>query len=716
MKFFKALFVSSLFYGSVALATDQVNCSQELNNNSQIFQLMSLIKNEVLGTVPKFCRTDGHEQLAEQNDEGEEALSNFVRQLKNLNPNDNDTVAYDFGKSEEVENVIFNTFKMVILKKMWQQSGPDNQYSLLLSQDCEDIGLNRFPIQKGTKEFEKNIEKDKKKALSAANEVCSSRYFKVIAPYVTKDVLAEALLNLKSVFPKSFPKLVDSLCTSLKAEDNLLWKNDKYSSFAKPKLSLDSSKEFSSWLKRLYGDIANKDKLDVENNKQVELFENLADFTITPYVNEQKELNKIFTNAQKGKSEQNPISYHLDDDFILKKNSKGIILRIPNEKVAEQFKEAEEIYAALKDEEYKKIQKDLKSAYEIQAKGKSDKQIPVENFPGYFIVKKKNGSYAYVLDESGKAEIEKIKKINQDKLKHPAFQKQLKTMYELQQEYVDDDGKNYFPKDYSAGIIEKLSDGSYAVKSSKNSIVENSTRIIALKLSADNIEIPIPTDSPGVVKVKGVSGAYEEVLIYDPSKKNVETGNLEYELNKVIMRRYQNETSDGNNFDQLSLEEMNELRAYTSNSYKAINSCLRKSNCDAVETKKINAIISGLTKLKKSKLNTDDLSSDDYQILFRGAKELPSFVKKGLDKNATNFILDKGFMSSTGNIETARNFAGSEGHVFVMRTKSCVGISSLSEYSSEDEFLCPPGMKFTVKKMSGVKGAYLIEEESKKEN
>jgi hypothetical protein len=45
----------------------------------------------------------------------------------------------------------------------------------------------------------------------------------------------------------------------------------------------------------------------------------------------------------------------------------------------------------------------------------------------------------------------------------------------------------------------------------------------------------------------------------------------------------------------------------------------------------------------------------------------------------------------------------------VIKSKSCVGISELSDSPTEDEYLCPPGMKFKIKK-SAIKNVFELEE------
>ena len=45
----------------------------------------------------------------------------------------------------------------------------------------------------------------------------------------------------------------------------------------------------------------------------------------------------------------------------------------------------------------------------------------------------------------------------------------------------------------------------------------------------------------------------------------------------------------------------------------------------------------------------------------------------------------------------------------MIKSKNCVGISSFSHFKSEDEFICPPGLKFKATKVVGT-NQYILEE------
>lgn len=163
-------------------------------------------------------------------------------------------------------------------------------------------------------------------------------------------------------------------------------------------------------------------------------------------------------------------------------------------------------------------------------------------------------------------------------------------------------------------------------------------------------------------------------------------------------------------FTFLSTEETDAIESYTGMISASINGCLRRSNCDEETTKKINLMISGLKKLKAASKNKDS------DLLFRGVASMPSFILSMMDEAITSgkaIALDKGFLSTTGIGKVAEGFAGRDegGLLFVIKSKSCVGISDIARVKNEDEFLCPPNIKFIINR-SEVPGVInLIEED-----
>ena len=184
------------------------------------------------------------------------------------------------------------------------------------------------------------------------------------------------------------------------------------------------------------------------------------------------------------------------------------------------------------------------------------------------------------------------------------------------------------------------------------------------------------------------------------------------EINEKISNLFQLQGRDKKISEILSKKEIASIKNYTSDGYDQINGCLRTSKCDSKTLDDCRNITSALVKLKSVSARSGQ------NVLFRGARNVPDFVIDKVEKAAitgSSIILDKGFLSTSGNEEVAKKFAkksSTNSFIYVLKSKSCVGIADISLIRGEDEFLCPAGMKFKVEK-SGTDNIYILQEVEK---
>lgn len=160
----------------------------------------------------------------------------------------------------------------------------------------------------------------------------------------------------------------------------------------------------------------------------------------------------------------------------------------------------------------------------------------------------------------------------------------------------------------------------------------------------------------------------------------------------------------------ITTAEQNALIDYVGSGYRQMNHCLRTGSCQGYTKENVELLKSALAKLKKER------GTDEEQILFRGASDLPKFVLENLENGAKTgepTMIDKAFISTSGRSAVAMSFGNVHSYdhlsnqnvIFVIKAKSCVGVDNIGE----DEFICPPGTKFKVKKLKE-SGLYQMDE------
>ncbi|MFN8369788.1 MAG: ADP-ribosyltransferase [Bacteriovoracaceae bacterium] len=647
------------------------------------------------------------------------------------------------------ETIIFQTLKLIILKKMWQLASDEDRYNVLLSKECSQIGLNRFPVYSFKDTKSKTIE------LKNILQICltsTGKDFSSIAPFISRDVLAEALLNLKMLFPQSFPTVVTSLCESLKNTNEFILQEDGYAGINSSGNDLKSVKDFSNWLNGLFNNYKNREKIEEEEEK---LSSKLNSSVGNEY---QKILEERYLKSQvKGQSEK-PAPYYTGMQIV--KNSDGLYVIETTPDSLEKMKKFEE---SVNTKNLNEMKQKMKEQYESnQTVGQPEVPVQSREYPGFYIVKK-NGAYFYTIDKKTKEKVMKAykQKIKFNKEQSGKFyktnegQKILKKVYKKLQEGKTKPEKilgEYF-LNY---LVVKNNDGTYSLgehiefSDNQTKLMLNKNEFFSKELNLDGVKDPVPYSdhyAKNSVIVYDKSNGYFMLSKSDltsaenfgyPGSKNVgtmmysnprtlygnvmaspgtgyekfnypgmENQNPEEFFSEEIKQYYQNQHGDKAKILSLTELEIKEIRSYTGASHVQLNNCLRAENCNEDQKTKIKTILSGLKKLKNK-------NSETFQIFFRGANWLSEDNLRLLNNNTRNFVLDKGFLSTSGDIKVAKQFAGNhysnQGVLFILKTKSCVGISVISGFKHEDEFLCSPGMKFNVQRKDSKSQIYILEE------
>lgn len=302
------------------------------------------------------------------------------------------------------------------------------------------------------------------------------------------------------------------------------------------------------------------------------------------------------------------------------------------------------------------------------------------------------------------SKIDEIKRIDLDVERTNGF----KNIYEMynSKKYLEVDEEmfvgKYFKKMPSGTIIY---DDIYAQANQeylKNLV--KSQRIIAGQISHFWI-----SDKPNTYIVFN-DGRYKEIFIADYYQEET-IKNMDH-LEKygwILKNHYQSIFDEF--YKKITQQEAVSIHMYTGALYNDINQCLRNENCPKDLADKVKNINSAIQKLSKSGLMGI--------TVFRGVENLPLQIVEKLENEDTNLVVDTGFQSTTTNAEIAKRFAKRaskyeksrfKNHLFVMKVKSCVSIERLSYVQKEDEYLCPPGLHYSVKKHPTLHNVYMLSE------
>lgn len=123
-----------------------------------------------------------------------------------------------------------------------------------------------------------------------------------------------------------------------------------------------------------------------------------------------------------------------------------------------------------------------------------------------------------------------------------------------------------------------------------------------------------------------------------------------------------------------------------------------------------------IVKLYVSLLSTFVLNYDEQIILYRGIREDLSGISKNIPKESKKSIRANGFMSTTCDIDVAREFAGSTGTLFILTIPPHFKLSAVylnSKYADEHEFLLP---HYTIMTITNIKSEQSENEHSESES
>jgi len=167
------------------------------------------------------------------------------------------------------------------------------------------------------------------------------------------------------------------------------------------------------------------------------------------------------------------------------------------------------------------------------------------------------------------------------------------------------------------------------------------------------------------------------------------------------------------NLPNLTDNENNALKNYSTSSYTIVNPCLRSGECNPHNNEEyikeqIKLIQSALLKMKRS----------EFVTTYRGTAGIPDEKMAIIESSTQSAVkVDDGFMSSSSSRSTAERIRNELGYVFddpvlfIISSKSCVDISTISSFPSEEEYLCPAGLMFYVRQDSTNKNIYYLEEQ-----
>lgn len=724
MKFVSLFF---LFYGLVSLEVVQAKDSDTIkckpgSEQDVIYTLFATVKNDILGTIPRFCRPEKYKQFQEQIDPDEEALSQFVDKLTKSKQGKLDKHKIDITNEKALDKQILEFSKIIILKKLWLSTPESDRYDLMISDRCASLGLNRFPIHEKPKNqiVREGIKKQ-------VENVCEAIHFAGIAPFLTKENLAELLLHLKTLYPESFPALVGNLCGSIAETDEAIFKNSETKDYFLSDRPLQTVADFDEWLEQLFKESEETQFESGDLYSDPFTMYGLADAASMKkaYKDFQTQLGEKFKKFSKGEPSPEGVIDPGNPYYILKQDNKGLYYYEKSAQMKELEVKQVEQTQKMQNEHVKlniaSLQNTLKNEW-LLGKGDLDpeKGVKMKNFPDFLLKKSKDGKFYYEMAPEKLAAVQKkIDEVldgEEKKLKSSKVQKKLKEIYEVQEEFTPSGGVMMwgYPK------VVKKEDGTYDFPSNNQ---KNLHEYAQLKVKAF-----AGPKQPNVPIIESYDANYVLIMTknnepkYVPMSKlgiksNINEPYVSYRtttlLGDEVKKNYQRVTTDYEKLKELDSDKKDAVVGYTGSDYYKLNSCLRKDSCTNEEKERVNSIIEGLNAIRKND------PKNEAQVLFRGTKGLPQAVLDGLNSNAKNFVLDKGFMSTTGDINVAKTFSGYmpkhdpsnplKQALFIMKTKSCVGISPISQVKSEDEFLCPPGMKFNVKRQ-GEAFVYVLEE------
>lgn len=729
--YFLALFNSNLLWAKPLFSeimndySDSINCHNRKEVEEEFEKLFSVIKNDVLGTKPKFCESYKKHTINDQvNNNSKNEFDQFMELLEKIpSKRKNENPLIIKGGENTYKSTFFEVTRMMTIKKHWQHLSEADKEKVLFDASCSLSQINKLPLNsKKTKGSVKSIN------YQGMKNICNANNIESIIKYVDKDIMAETFLNLKKLFPENYSQLTKYFCDEVMEMPDALSFNYNDNSIFNTNDVLKKSEEFSDWL-------INSTK---EINYQGEYSQKINE--IGKNIKEEEEKNEASGSIGMGMvGDFNSQAMYKE---IYEKNKKG-------EKTLYSFAQSYEIKKLPNGQYVAKLMKNMSFSSQSQEMGKKQTEYLVnkldsKEFDSEFVTFQKKGKkYEFSFPEKVEKNIlEKAKeyqkniKIGQLKMKEYdqsiEGQKKLKIIFEAYQKpeekddilfpyekspvFINKEGKyekeSYYDingNSYSEAIYKEMEKAIHPKKMGEYEVIVTDDSTFLVKDDQNNYMSIFLMANEGYEKSNENGEAYDSSKEKGDEKKenqqedmplNKVFSSASYALKQAVSSQYQKTGHLVSKIDQLSAGEINAIKSYTGSAFTQMNGCLRSDNCEDELKEKVNNLKSALQKL----------SSKKEAILYRGVRELPSDIQQKIDSNQ-KVILDKGFLSTSGDLLVAKGFAGN-GKILMIKSKSCVGISSLSYYKTEDEFLCPPGLTFKAKKLAE-KNQYILEEVEK---
>lgn len=722
-----------------------VNCSGKEQLKSELEKLVSSISNDVLGKSPRFCRELKPSSLNDQI-AGENSFDLFMSELSKMKSEKKNIINLtNENKKEVLEEHLFQAIKLVTQKNLWQFQNETNREKLLLSSECVNASLNKLSFVTSQLKSSKHSV-----PLDSYKKMCQTTALEEIIPYASADIIAETFLNLKMIFPENYKDFTALFCEKISNMDESLFLNLNERAIEQTTLTLASAEKFSDWYKELSKNISQEKafkekeaKLQAYNKKSSNLMGSGGFGKIDKemhYKEHQKLLEKLYD--QSIKEGKKAIYSGMFNSFEIKINSKGkyVLKKMNTEEVVKV--------------DFEILESKGKYSDPFQLKSFDDYLMNFKNEEGQFNIVEKNDKKHLTMNDNF---LEKALKVvnkaivwesnanvaEKEKELTPERQEELKMLSEIYKNPKDKDDL-FYPEEKNPITLDK--NGIYhGYKNSQAKVMENykkglqkdflvlSKKIEPLKKNGYEF---IPYGAENTFLVKKPDG--QSLVVYLGKDKMLRAFERSV-MSEAILANYQGKNANFDSFLNLKDEQREVLKNYTGSLYAEMNSCLRENNCSDEMKKNVDLLEQTLVAINSQE------AKKDYKILYRGVGSLPNAIQDKLNSNDQSLMLDAGFMSTTGELSVAKSFTGNnwtgdekneEGNkedkkkdnkndyedeatqdnlaksgssLLMFKAKSCVGISVMSLYEGEDEFLCPPGMKFKVKKI-GNENTYLLEE------
>lgn len=709
------LWSKTLFTEMADEYANMTNCYDQKQVEEEFESLFRVIKKDILGDKPKFCEAYKNHSLNQQINGKSNEFDKFMKMLSLIPPSRKKERNPLSLEEMDHKRVFFEVAKMVAIKKHWSFVNEEERDKLYLKESCAQSQINKFPLteQKYKSQYES---KDFRPDLMVAS-LCEAQSLDDMLVSLDKDIVAETFLNLKQMFPQDYSKFTDYFCLEVMEKPNALSINFNSNSIKNTKDLIASSENFSQWMKDAFRTIASKE----ERAKNLELIQSASSKTVQQ--DQQKALTIGFQEKYKIIYEQKkPNEKAIDPsnpDFEIVKNSKNIyVAKKISDEATKKFKE--------------KMEKNAKESFAkyIESIKNGEAQVPNVTFinKGKKIEFKMNKDKEDVLLASIESSLEGVNKTKAfTKKYHDSIEGQifLEQMYKEYMNPADKDDMLYPGENpifiNAQGKYEKKEDPYLSAEVFKEEFDKYAAAIKPLKIG----KYEVIAGQYGSFYVKKENGEYVTTFLketeksgnlsseaYEPDEEEDERSigykdpKVVRDLREALSTNYQKSDKILQKMTKLSSDELAAIRLYTGNEYQSINSCLRKDDCAEVLGAKAKNLKNALSQLSEK---------DTTQVLYRGVSRLPDDLLEKLNKNE-KVVVDKGFMSTSGDLKVASSFAGmykeEKGIILMLKTKSCVGISAISFFQGEDEFLCPPGMKFQAKRIKDT-NQYILEEVEK---